>query len=228
MSINVICKSSKERTKEIEELFEKMKPYLINGKSYSQALSIVKNTKTRYNHTRWFKELVEYGESQGFPKENFEYENTSGFLNVNLRKYDSSLTGYYWVYKYTDKYGVRRRLMNDDLIKLKERIENSNLIWEITNEFWAIQSIELNKKLQKNKKPSKKKNHGRNSSSGVKYVSKISNKHAKKGYYWVYNYDGLVLQATSLNKLKDRISEVRGLWIILDNDIYMNNIDNDY
>lgn len=228
MGIKVVCKTSDERTNELKCLFDKMKPYLEEGKSYNQALCIVKKTKTSYSHTQWFKDLVKYGESQGYPKENYENYDKYGVLNIHLNRHDCSLTGYYWIYEYYEFYddwiGCKKKYIADDnLINLKKRVEEKGLPWKVINKFKAENSFKLNEELQSNKKPKKTGQRGKKSSSGVKYVSKLKNKNAKKNYFWSYKH-GVTLQATTLEKLKHRL-EKRGIpWIIIDEELYEKNL----
>ena len=67
MGIKVISQSTGERENETRELFEEIRPLLDKGYSYSRAVRQVKNMKTIYvTHYRWFKDLIKYGESQGY------------------------------------------------------------------------------------------------------------------------------------------------------------------
>lgn len=227
MGFNVICKTSEERDKETKELFEQMKPYLLEGKSYAQAVMIVKNTKTSYSHTRWFKDLVKYGESQGYPKNDFTQKYKSGIINVQLNKYKHSRTGYYWIYTYHDEQGNQRRMFDTDLVNLKNRVDEKELPWIIANEFKAEKSFKYNRELQANKRPKKEWARGRKTSSGVKYVSKLANKDSKQGFYWGYRYGSLNLHSSSLETLRTRVEEHGGAWQIIDEKLYEKNIQNE-
>lgn len=223
MSINVITSSTDDRNKEIEELFNEMKPYLLEGKTYNQALSIVKNSSSTYSHTRWFKELVEYGESQGFPKSNFSYSDRYGLFGVQKVNSEKSLTGVYWVYKYSQE-GKLRRIFDNDLCRLREKVLGKGLEWRVTNKYKAEHSFNLNKDLQENKRKIDNSNKGRKSSSGVKYVSKYKRKYAKRGFYWVYRHDGNFLQAPFLKELYEKIIDKGYEWLIIDEKLYKDNL----
>ena len=223
MGINVISQSSKERREEIKKLFEEMKPYLDDGKTYNQAVSIVKNTKTTYSHTQWFKDLVEYGESQGYLKDNYDNWYKYGLLNVTLMKNCYSLTGYYWVYTHRCIDGRRKTLSSNDLCVLKKRVEEKGYLWKVLNQYKVEKAIELNRKLQSNKRPSKS-NKGRKSTSGVRYVTKLKNYKSKRNFYWGYKTDGVFMQSTTLKGLKDRVVGEGYDWNVIDDDVYHKNL----
>lgn len=67
--IKVISQTTAEREKETRQLFNKVKPYLDNGLTYTKALRIVLNCtkETGFSQRAWFKDLIEYGETQGYP-----------------------------------------------------------------------------------------------------------------------------------------------------------------
>lgn len=73
MGIKVICQTTGEREAETQKLFEQVKPLLDDGYSYNRAVRVVKQTKTSYvSHYRWFKDLLKYGESQGYPYKDYQ------------------------------------------------------------------------------------------------------------------------------------------------------------
>ena len=73
--ITIISQSTAEREKETKELFEKIKPLLDQGMIYSAAVMKVKNLPYAFNRNKqaWFRDLVAYGESQGY-----DYDDYSG------------------------------------------------------------------------------------------------------------------------------------------------------
>ena len=73
MSIKIICKSTSERENETKELFEAIKPYLDDGWNYSDACMIVKDItrRPRRNEGGWYRDVIEYGESQGYPYKDY-------------------------------------------------------------------------------------------------------------------------------------------------------------
>ncbi len=64
--ITVITKTTNERNQETKELFEKIKPLLDDGMIYSTAVKKVTGRTRVRKELGWFKELIEYGESQGY------------------------------------------------------------------------------------------------------------------------------------------------------------------
>lgn len=226
MGITVVSQSSKERDDEVKGLFMKMKPLLLEGKSFNQALCITLGTSNQaYTSRRWYKDLLKYAESQGFYKDDYSVVDKSGLLNVRLGNYRASLTGHYWIYRYLED-GKIRSLSDIDLCNLERKVESNGLVWRVTNQFKAENSYKLNKELLDNKR--ERRRGGKRSSSGVKYVSKINHKQSAKGYYWIYRYKGISLQATSLKKLECRVKDKNINWIIIDEDLYNRNIRNGY
>ena len=55
-----------------QKLFEQVKPLLEKGFSYSGAVRKLKGLPKNHNFANmaWYKELLEYGESQGYPRKN--------------------------------------------------------------------------------------------------------------------------------------------------------------
>ena len=81
--ITVISQTTEERKQETKELFEKIKPLLDKGMIYSKAIITVKNLpegSVRYQQA-WYRDLIAYGESHGYP-----YENYSGKGNNKYKK----------------------------------------------------------------------------------------------------------------------------------------------
>ena len=68
MSIKVISQTTTERNQETRQKWEKIRPLLDQGYSYSRAVRKThKITHQQVAHLSWFKELVKYGETQGYP-----------------------------------------------------------------------------------------------------------------------------------------------------------------
>ena len=228
--ITVKTSSSKERDDEIKELFDKMKPYLDEGYSYHKALNEIKQTNVSYAQRRWYRDLVEYGESQGYPYKEFkypnDYEHKYGLYNVQLMKHQNSLTGYYWIYRYVDELGNRRSVSDMDLCKLRDRVKEKGLKWEVTDEDKLVESVEINEELLH--KMSKKKVR---TSSGVKYVSKVKSGQVRRGFYWGYCQKNkkvkINLSSGTLSELKQRVEDKGLEWIIIDENVYANAIESD-
>lgn len=67
--IRVICDSTSTRRKIAIENFEKVKPFLDEGLIYSTACyraGLVKDLAGGWRRYAWFKDMLEYGESQGY------------------------------------------------------------------------------------------------------------------------------------------------------------------
>lgn len=71
--MSVIETSSDERYSQAKDLFEKIKPLLDKGWIYSRAVRKVTDKSSGYDicSKAWFKDVVEYGESQGYCKEDY-------------------------------------------------------------------------------------------------------------------------------------------------------------
>lgn len=228
--ITVKTTTSKERSEEIKELFDKMKPYLDEGLSYRKALNKVKKTNVSYSQRRWYRDLVEYGESQGYEYRKYNnpqnYEHKYGLYNVQLMKHKNSLTGYYWVYLYVNEFGNRRTVSDMDLCKLRDRVKAKGLMWKVTDADKLQEAIQKNEELSHQKKPKKIK-----TTSGVKYVSKVKSPQVKRGFYWGYSQKNkrvkINLSSGTLKELEQRVAEQGLEWIVLDETIYQNNIKSD-
>ena len=79
--IKVIQQTTAEREQETKDLWEQIKPLLDQGMIYSAAAKKVKKIPgasfNRYQQA-WYKDLIAYGESQGYP-----YDDYSGKANNN-------------------------------------------------------------------------------------------------------------------------------------------------
>ena len=75
--ITVISQSTAERNEETRQLFESIRPYLDDGYGYMSALQkigrVQKGRSSGYYRHSWFRDLREYGESQGY-----DYDTYSG------------------------------------------------------------------------------------------------------------------------------------------------------
>ena len=71
-ALNVIQMTTEDRLNETKKLFEQVKPLLEKGFSYSGAVRKLKGLPKNHNFANmaWYKELLEYGESQGYPRKN--------------------------------------------------------------------------------------------------------------------------------------------------------------
>ena len=71
MTIRVIETSTSERNKETQRLFNLIQPLLDNGYTYMTACikvgHITKDVANGSYRNGWFRDLKEYGESEGYP-----------------------------------------------------------------------------------------------------------------------------------------------------------------
>ena len=69
--ITIISQTTAERQQETIELFEQIRPLLDQGMIYSAAVMKVRNISYHFNRNKqaWFRDLVDYGESQGYAYE---------------------------------------------------------------------------------------------------------------------------------------------------------------
>ncbi len=73
--ITVISQTTAEQKKETQQLFKQIQPLLDDGYGYMSALikigKVHNNTKNSNYRYRWFRELKEYGETQGYPYDEY-------------------------------------------------------------------------------------------------------------------------------------------------------------
>lgn len=69
--ITVIEQTTEERNNETKTLFEQIRPLLDQGYGYNSALikigKIPRESRSGYYRQGWYRDLKEYGESQGYP-----------------------------------------------------------------------------------------------------------------------------------------------------------------
>ena len=73
VNMKVIEMNTREREQEIIDLFESIKPLLDEGYSYNKALRKVKNLTSVNTNNAWYRNVIEYGESQGYSKKDYSY-----------------------------------------------------------------------------------------------------------------------------------------------------------
>ena len=72
--VRVIELSTAEREQETIELFNKIRPLLDSGCTYNKALRKVRNLRTLNTNNAWYKDVIAYGESQGYSKADYSYK----------------------------------------------------------------------------------------------------------------------------------------------------------
>lgn len=213
--IKVIETSSEDRQKELEELFEKMRPYLENGFSYSRAYKIITGLKhSAFAKRRWWKDLLEYGEKQGYPKRFSGYKGFhTGLYSVSLHR-DTTVKGnFIWRYYYTNQLGYREYFADTDLKKLRKIVEDADFTWKVVDLEFAQQSYYFNNIM---KRPRKK------YQSGVANVHHLNDESVAQGYRWRYlnGPNGKTLYSTRLIDLYKKATDHGFLWNIYDKDAY--------
>lgn len=71
-----------------------------------------------------------------------EKRNTTGFYNVHREKTPQRKKGFTLRYTYYDKKGKRKRISSVSIFKLKQKVLEKGLLWKITNETLARQTIQ--------------------------------------------------------------------------------------
>ena len=89
--ITVVEQSTSEREQEIKKLFERIKPYLDEGHSYRNALIMIGHISRNISLDRfhgWYKELTEYGASQGYPFGDYCYIHPEKVGMIKVKSWD--------------------------------------------------------------------------------------------------------------------------------------------
>ena len=145
--------------------------------------------------------------------------NSTGFYRVIKEKCSKCKQGFIY------RYEIRKqniRIRASDIKKLEQKVKEKNYEWHIVNEKLAEKTIIESEKHR----ISKEKEHP----TGYYRVIKRIDKTYTNGYYYRYTwFDGhgraKNVQATSINKLKEKVLSKDLEWIELkDNDNYKNNL----
>lgn len=150
--------------------------------------------------------------SNSFKKDlshNFE----SGIFRVNKTKHDKYPNVFQWIYVF-EKNDEFNFIKSDDLIKLKNDIENNGFIWKITDNF------KFQSSLKENNLNLEKINHNIWAFTGIYRVRKFKHDRVSQGYLWVYKFksSGNVIEfsSTNLNELKEKVLKNNLEWVIID------------
>lgn len=76
--IKVIEKSTAERKQETKELWETVKPRVLNGENLNSVICEVKNVRGLNRNRGWYKDLREYMMSQGYDPYDYMGKRTGG------------------------------------------------------------------------------------------------------------------------------------------------------
>lgn len=140
--------SSEERQNEMVELFEKIRPFLEQGISYSTAYKILTGEKhNTFTRRRWWKDLLDYGKKQGFDRKYFGNERNfqTGLLGVILKW--GLREGLYWQYSYCDDNNGVYTITNRDLVALRKEIEQKHLTWKVVDLELAKKNYKFNRMI---------------------------------------------------------------------------------
>lgn len=213
--ISVVETSSEERTKEMKEIFEKMRPYLDNGFSYTKAYQMISGLRhNSFSQRWWWKELVKYGESQGYDKNNYDKRRfNTGLYSVAIAHVLSSKEEPVWNYYYEDECMNCKIISHTDLKELRKEVEKRGFPWKVVDFEFAKQSYEFNRMLQE-------KANIKALESGVNHVYFVRNSRYKQGYCWRYCNYGKNVYATSLKKLEEKVKKRKFSWFVNDEKTY--------
>lgn len=214
--IKVIETSSEDRQKELEEIFEKMRPLLDQGFGYIASYQFISGVNhTAFSRRSWWRDLVKYGEEQGYDRKKIgEMKFKTGLLNVVLHKVPRSNSGYVWKY-ICNIDGMCETFSHSDLRVLEEDIIALGLPWAVVDEYNAQNSYDFN--YTRNNPYL-----GRKPYSGVSYVYRQKQKRVKRGYVWIYRNPNhkSSLSSSHLTELKKKVEERGWEWRIVDDTRY--------
>lgn len=72
--IKVIQQSTAERKQETIELFQKIKPLLDKGYSFTKAITKVTDLNVTNYRNGWFKDLIDYAKTQGYDYHEYKWK----------------------------------------------------------------------------------------------------------------------------------------------------------
>ena len=220
--MDVIETTTDGRNAEIRELFDKMKPFLKKGLSYNKAYESVMGHKPSTARA-WWKDLIKYGEKQGFPRKYTNRANKYGLLNVHFSKKNQK-----WYYHYTvgDK---RRYLTSYDLKRLRNNVEDRNMPWVVLDLEKAQKAYDINDQIQAERAARKKGRigTGKPNKTGILYVSKLKKATYKSGFFWRYfnRKENIHISAKTLRELRNKVLEAGYPWYVLDKEKYLKHLD---
>ena len=221
-SMNIVESTTNDRNDEIVRLFNKIKPFLDQGMSYNQAYEYVTNKKPRSSRA-WWRDLIKYGEKQGYPRRVSSNANKYGLLNVQFSKKQRK-----WYYHY-DVDGKRKYLTSYDLLKLRKKVEDKKMPWIVLNAKTAQETYNLNDELQHERELNRKNflGTGKPNKTGILYVSKLKKSTYKNGFFWRYfsRKDDIYISARTLRELRDKVLKAGYPWYVLDEEKYLKYLD---
>lgn len=96
--------------------------------------------KMRENHSRYWQGKTRSEETR---KKMSEARNTTGFYRVSKQKNKNVKQGFMWCYRYQNESTIKS-ISRVNLLKLKEKVEAQNLLWEVIDKRKAQKSLEEN------------------------------------------------------------------------------------
>ena len=214
--MDVVETTTDERNIEIQVLFEKLRPFLDQGLSYNKAYESAIGHKP-YVTRAWWKDLLKYGQQQGYERRYTNRANKYGLLNVHFKKKKKK---WYYHYLVGDK---KRYLTSYDLKKLRKNVEDKNMPWVVLDIDLAKQAYQLNDEIQVKREMNQKlRGQGRPNKTGILYVSRLKKKTYRNGYFWRYfnRKQDIHISATTLRELRNKVIYRGYPWIVIDEDKY--------
>lgn len=220
--MDVIETTTDDRKTEMRELFNKMKPFLEKGASYNKAYESVMGHKPSTTRA-WWKELVKYGEKQGYPRRISSNANKYGLLNIHFSK---KLQKWYYHYTIDNK---RKFFTSYDLKKLRKKVEKNGLPWVVLDIEKAKETYAMNDQIQKDRaiKQKGRVGTGKPNKTGILYVSKLKKATYKSGFFWRYfiRKENIHISAKTLRELRTKVLEAGHPWYVLDKEKYQKHLD---
>ena len=100
--------------------------------------------KMRENHSRYWQGKTRPEETRKkMSKSISKTKNTTGFYRVFKQKNKNVKQGFMWCYRYQNESTIKS-ISRVNLLKLKEKVEAQNLLWEVIDKRKAQKSLEEN------------------------------------------------------------------------------------
>ena len=133
--------------------------------------------------------------------------NSTGFYKVYRAKDNSCKNGFIYKYQYYDENNNRKGIYSSDILKLKEKVIENNLKWEVINKELSEQTIKESINKNKNNKI-----HDTHFYNVKKYYHK--DKHCFMYHYKYEDINGKrkFLYSKDLNSLKERVLAKGEIW----------------
>lgn len=198
----------------IEELYNPFKGFwhykFRKNEFYDINLENLKR-KVLKNHLPWII-LNEKHTLNSFKKDLTHYFE-SGICMVNKIIHNEFTNSLQWVYVY-EKNEKFNFIKSDDLIKLKNNIEQNGFIWKITD------NLKYESSLNENNSNLKQIERNKWAFTGIHRVKKRKDERVLQGFLWNYRFkqmgNKVEFSSTDLNKLKEKVLKNKLEWKIID------------